>query len=366
MMKTTLCTLVLSLGVCAAHATNFYVSPTGSDANSGSSPSTSMATINQALELAQPGDKVVLLSGVYLQDVVTVRSGTATAPIQIVGAVSTSFADSSGYVAPIVIKGSGDSDRVFQIQHSYIKVQDITLDGLVGDGSTMDSYRDKLLFVHNDNEPAGIKGVAIRRVNFRNAGGECLRFRYFVQSSEIAYSTFENCGVHDFNFKAGGKNGEAIYIGTSFKQWADGKNPTADPDQSNNNRIHHNTFNTRGNECVDIKEGSTGNKVYSNVCSGQLDRESAGFNSAGNGNLFYSNVVYGNAGSGFRFGSDTNGYGIANQAWSNEIVDNQGVGFNIQDGLQKKLCGNTISGNARGALYVVSGAGSYTPTATCP
>ena len=120
MMKTTLCTLVLSLGVCAAHATNFYVSPTGSDANSGSSRSTSLATINQALELAQPGDKVVLLSGVYLQDVVTVRSGTATAPIQIVGAVSSSFADSSGYVAPIVIKGSGDSDRVFQIQHHRV------------------------------------------------------------------------------------------------------------------------------------------------------------------------------------------------------------------------------------------------------
>ena len=366
MMKTTLCTLVLSLGVCAAHATNFYVSPTGSDANSGSSRSTSLATINQALELAQPGDKVVLLSGVYLQDVVTVRSGTATAPIQIVGAVSTSFADSSGYVAPIVIKGSGDSDRVFQIQHSYIKVQDITLDGLVGDPALIDSYREKLLFVHNDNEPAGIKGVAIRRVNFRNAGGECLRFRYFVQSSEIAYSTFENCGVHDFKFKAGKKNGEAIYIGTSFNQWSDGKNPTEDPDQSSNNRIHHNSFNTQGNECVDIKEGATNNRVYANHCTGQRDPSSAGFNSAGNGNLFYDNTVYGNIGSGVRFGSDMNGYGIANQAWSNEIVDNQGVGFNIQDGLQKKLCGNTISGNARGALYVVSGAGSYTPTATCP
>jgi hypothetical protein len=366
MMKTTLCTLVLGLGVCAAHATNIYVSPTGSDANSGNSRNTPMATINQALQLAQPGDKVVLLSGVYLQDVATVRSGTEAAPIQIVGAVTPSFADASGQVDPIVIQGSGSSDRMFQIRHSYIQLRDVTLDGLVGDPSVIDSYREKLLFVHNDTDPAGIKGISIRRVNFRNSGGECMRFRYFVQSSEVAYSTFENCGVHDFKFKAGKKNGEAIYIGTSFNQWADGKNPTAEPDQSSNNRIHHNTFNTQGNECVDIKEGSTNNRVYANNCTGQRDPNSAGFNSAGNGNLFYDNTVYGNTGSGFRFGSDMDGYGIGNQAWGNDVADNHAIGFNIQDGPQKKLCGNTVKGNLRGTLYAVSSAGSYTPTVACP
>lgn len=365
MMKTTLCTLVLSLGVCAAHATNYYVSPTGSDANSASSRSTPLATINQALELAQPGDKVILLPGTYLQDVVTVRSGTASAPIQIVGAVSSEYAGSAGWSDPVVIQGSGYNGRVFQISHSYIQLSDISLDGLVGDPSVMENYREKLLFVHNDTEPSGIKGVKIRRVNFRNAGSECLRFRYFVQNSEVAYSTFDNCGIHDFKFMAGKKNGEAIYIGTAYKQWGDGKNPTANPDQSSNNIIHHNTLNTLGNECVDIKEGSTNNRLYNNTCTGQKDPNSAGFNSEGSGNLFYNNTVFGNVGAGFRFGSALAGYGINNQAWDNHIVDNQLVGFKILNGPQKKICGNSISGNSRGNIAVASGAGTYSPTTAC-
>lgn len=366
-MKTTLYALLLGVGACAAaHATNYYVSPNGSDAAGGLSRKAPLANINTALALAQPGDKIILLPGTYMQDVETVRSGTASSPIQIVGAVSTAYADANGYVAPVVIKGSGDSDRMFQIRNSYIQLRDVTLDGLWGDPNTMDGYREKLLFVHNDDDPAGLQGISIRRVQFRNAGGECLRFRYFVQNSEVAYSTFQDCGVHDFRFKAGKKNGEAIYIGTSFKQWADGKNPTADPDQSNNNRIHHNTFHTNGNECVDIKEGATGNRVYANSCTGQKDANSGGFSSAGNGNLYYDNQVYGNAGAGIRFGSDKAGYGQDNQAWNNQILDNQGAGFKIMSGPQKKICGNTMSGNALGNIATASGVGSYTPVATCP
>lgn len=365
-MKTPLYALLLGLGACvAAQATNYYVSPNGSDAAGGLSDKAPLANINTALALAQPGDKIILLPGTYMQDVETVRSGTATAPIQIVGAASTAYANANGYVAPAVIKGSGDSDRMFQIRNSYIQLRDVILDGLWGDPDTMAGYREKLLFVHNDDDPAGLKGIVIKHVLFRNAGGECLRFRYFVQNSEVAYSTFQDCGVHDFRFHAGKKNGEAIYIGTAFKQWADGKNPTADPDQSSNNLIHHNMFYTNGNECVDIKEGASGNKVYANICSGQRDSHSAGFSVSGNGNLYYDNVITGNTGAGIRFGSDLKGYGRANQAWNNQILDNQGVGFKIITGPQAKICGNTMSGNALGNIAVASGMGSYSPTANC-
>lgn len=365
-MKTTLYALLLGVGACAAaHATNYYVSPNGSDAAGGLSRKAPLANINTALELAQPGDKITLLPGYYLQDVTTVRSGTADAPIQIVGATSSTYADANGYVAPVIIQGSGDSSRVFQIQHSYIQVKDLTLDGLVGDASSKSAYRDILMYVHNSDDASGIQGTTIRHVNFRNAGGECLRLRYFVQNSDIGYSNFDSCGVYDFRFAAGTKNGEAIYIGTSFKQWADGKNPTADPDQSNNNRIHNNVFHTNGNECVDIKEGSTGNKVYANSCTGQRDSQSAGFNSAGNGNSFYNNQVYGNVGSGFRFGSDMDGYGKNNAAWNNQVLDNAAYGFNVQDGPQKKVCGNAVSGNEKGGSYSASGVVAYAPGNAC-
>ena len=77
-------------------------------------------------------------------------------------------------------------------------------------------------------------------MHFSNAGGECLRFRYFVNNSEIAGSEFHNCGVYDEQFGGDGKNSEAIYIGTSSNDLKDGKNPTADLDASNDNDIYDN------------------------------------------------------------------------------------------------------------------------------
>lgn len=42
----------------------------------------------------------------------------------------------------------------------------------------------------------------------------------------------------------------------------------------------------RGNECVDVKEGSTMNVIEYNDCAEQLDAESGCYDSRGNGNVF--------------------------------------------------------------------------------
>lgn len=57
-----------------------------------------------------------------------------------------------------------------------------------------------------------------------------------------------------------------------------------EPDHCNDNLVSGNTISTNGNECVDIKEGSSGNIVTNNVCSWQMDQMSAGFNIRGNNN----------------------------------------------------------------------------------
>ena len=53
-----------------------------------------------------------------------------------------------------------------------------------------------------------------------------------------------------------------------------------------------NRIETNGNECVDIKEGSSGNVVDSNLCSAQLDAHSGCFNARGDGNTFWYGVVW--------------------------------------------------------------------------
>lgn len=335
----------------AASSISYFVSPSGSDSNNGTSPSAPFRSIQKAVDLAQPGDTITLASGTYMQDVLSKRDGTAGAPITIKGP------------ANAIVKGAGKA-RIFELNHDYITLDGFTIDGLAGSATTSSGYRDKLLYVLGKQTRSGVTGLRVLNMTFKNAGGECVRLRYFAQNNEIANSRFLSCGVHDFKFSTGGKNGEAIYIGTAPEQRADGKNPTVDIDQSNNNWVHHNTFDTQGNECVDIKEGASGNIVEANTCTGQKDPESAGFDSRGNGNIFRNNESYGNLGAGVRLGGDTASDGINNDVYQNTLRDNRAGGIKLQREKQGKICGNIMSGNTGGDATGSYGS-LFKPTQSC-
>jgi hypothetical protein len=262
-----------------AAAASYYVSPSGSDSNDGLSAARPFKTIQKAIDLAQPGTVVNLAPGAYLQDVRSARDGQPDARIAIKGP------------ADAVLKGGGAA-RIVEINHDNITLEGFTIDGLWGDPNSAAGYRDKLLYVLGKQPRDGVTGLKVLNMTFRNAGGECVRLRYFAQHNEIAGSSIASCGVHDFRFASGGKNGEGIYIGTAPEQRADGKNPTADADLSSANWIHDNTFNTQGNECVDIKEAATANLVERNRCTGQKDPESGGFDARGCGLMFLINESY--------------------------------------------------------------------------
>jgi hypothetical protein len=148
--------------------------------------------------------------------------------------------------------------------------------------------------------------------------------------------------------QGGGKNGEAIYIGTRAPQLGRYGAPDSAVDRSNGNWIHHNTFNTQGNECVDIKDGSSGNIVEHNTCTGQRDPESGGFNALGDRNVFRYNTVAGDVGSGVRLGGFGKAEGIGNEVYGNTFRNNAGAAVNAQRGPQGKICENTVPDNARG------------------
>lgn len=330
---------------------SYYVDPNGSDSNSGADASVPFKTIQKAVDLAQPGDVINLAPGTYFQDILSKRNGTASAPITITGP--------SG----AVIKGGGNA-RIVEINHDYLTLDGFTIDGLWGAPTSMSGYRDKLLYALGKAPLDGVSGLKLLHMTFKNAGGECVRFRYFAQSNEVAFSTILNCGNYDFKFNAGGKNGEGIYIGTAPEQRGDGKNPTTDPDQSSKNWIHDNTFDTEGNECVDIKEAAAGNIVEHNRCTGQKDPESGGFDARGSANIFRYNESFGNSGSGVRLGGDTSVDGINNDVYANSIHDNGAGGIKFQRVPQGKVCGNTMSNNV-GGNSVGSYAGQINATIAC-
>ncbi|HEX2617809.1 MAG TPA: hypothetical protein VHL57_09725, partial [Flavobacteriales bacterium] len=80
---------LLRLGV---HATNYYVSPTGSDSNNGTSQGSAWQTIarvNQATYTFQPGDQILFQrGGVFRGELTMGSSGTPAQPI-VVGAYGT-------------------------------------------------------------------------------------------------------------------------------------------------------------------------------------------------------------------------------------------------------------------------------------
>lgn len=337
--------------VATGGGTTYFVSPQGNDTNSGIVAAAPLASIQRALDLARPGDTVSLAAGAYQQDVRSTRDGREGASITVKGPPTA------------VLKGAGGA-RIFEINHDFWTLDGFTIDGLHGDPNVKTSYRDKLLYVQGTQASDGVNGLKLLNMHFQNAGGECVRLRYFAQRNEVAHSTFVGCGVYDFRFADGGKNGEALYIGTAPEQRANGKNPDTAVDQSNNNWVHHNTFDTRGNECVDIKEGSSANIVEYNSCTGQQDPESGGLDARGGGNTFRYNESFGNKGAGIRLGGDTVNDGLDNEVYGNKLHDNASGGIKLVRPRQRLICGNIIQNN-KGGNVVGEGNPGFDPTIAC-
>ncbi|WP_406517102.1 DUF1565 domain-containing protein [Streptomyces sp. NBC_00134] len=331
----------------AAAASAYYVGPSGSDANAGTSASAPLATIQHALDVAPSGAVVHLAAGTYRQDAVTRRANvTLTGP--------------SG----AVVKGAGNA-RVIQVQHDGTVLDGFTLDGLHGSSTSLDGYRLKLVYVMSTTPGNGVGGLRITGMTLKNAADECLRLRYLVTGAEVSGNTITDCGVADFRFGAGGKNGEGIYLGTAPEQQGDNGAPDAAPDVSRNNRIDHNTIATRGNECVDLKENSTNNYVEYNDCSQQRDPSSAGLDARGSGNILRYNTVHDNTGAGIRLGGDTAADGVDTSVYGNTITKNAGGGIKFMRTPQGPVCTNKMSGNTGGDAVGTYGS-AYDPTGPCP
>ena len=107
----------------------FYVSISGSDANPGS-VSAPWRTVQKALNTLLPGQVALLRAGVYAQNLVMTRAGTALAPITI-----------RNYPGeqPVLRPGSGASDNMpLQLGSgaAYVRFQGLVLEGASGPSTT--------------------------------------------------------------------------------------------------------------------------------------------------------------------------------------------------------------------------------------
>lgn len=149
--------LALLLMTTPANAADYEASPDGSP-----------YSIEEAIDLAGPGDTIILSDGVYDEPIVTVQDGEEDNPITIVGS------------SAAVINGAA-GDRMVLVRHSWISLEGFTVDGELSEKDSSSSYVEKCVFVWGKEDP--------KSVSF--SGGE-------AKASIIGFSmdglTVKNCG----------------------------------------------------------------------------------------------------------------------------------------------------------------------------
>jgi len=325
-------------------------------ANGNGSQAAPYGSLQKAVNSATPGTTINIERGTYVENVLMTTSGKKDQPITIKAA--------PGVGPGQIYLRAKSKGRVFQITGSHINIEGFTIDGYDGGGNSKSDYPgDILLYIlaPKGSKDSGPTDINIQKMYFRNAGGECLRLRYWISDVTIEGNYFNNCGVHAFKFQTSecwrqesrsncDVNGEAVYVGTAHNQREHNVKPIDDggkfgwrshSDNTRNIKIRGNRMVTNGNECVDIKKDANNVLVEGNWCSMQKDVLSGGINIDGHNNIVRNNRIFDNLGVAVRIGD--NG-GNVNSVYGNVIYSNRYGGLKIKQAgaSQRKICGNNL------------------------
>jgi hypothetical protein len=91
--------LLVFIAACGLSATEWHVSPTGDDANAGTSPESAFATLSHAASVVAPGDSLILHAGTYRESLSISITASELTPLTIRAAQSGSQPE------PVVISG---------------------------------------------------------------------------------------------------------------------------------------------------------------------------------------------------------------------------------------------------------------------
>lgn len=355
-----------------------YVSPTGNDSADGSQTAP-LKTIQVALKQATPGMVINLAPGEYREQLTTVRTGSADAPITIRGPEQGK--DRSGrYQA--VVRGQG---RIISINHSYYTLEGFTVDGqeqlsgtaLPTNLDTINAFKDsvqskvvdsKLIYIGADDSATDITGVTVRNMFLSGAGTECVRLRNNARGNTIADSVIQYCGMFAKNPQGKARfryhNSEGVYIGTSPES---ASQPMRNNDGSSNNVVTGNIIRTFGSECLDVKENAHDNVFKNNECANNtepLDNSGSNIELRGFNNIVQGNVIFGSAGWNVKIQSDgkgkydNGGNALENNNLSGSVAEPVRIGT---DATQGPFCGNVVT-----AANPVAGESPGDITQPCP
>lgn len=357
-----------SAAMAGAAGPGIFVSPAGSDDNPGSQDRP-VRTLQRALDLAEPGAVITLAPGVY-GPAETRRAGADGRPIAIRG--SESGRDISGRFRT-VIRGPR---IVLQINHSYYRVEGLTVDGQPGipvgrfpatlaeARAFKDAVQDvaensKLIYVGYAASSRDITGVVLDNLFLHGAGGECVRLRNNAFGNLVSNSVIQWCGVAssgDDLARYRYHNGEGVYIGTSPKSVTQ---PMHAGDTSHDNVVRDCLIVTFGSECFQVKENAHHNHMVRVDCRANDEPLAFGGSNVelrGDHNSIEDSILTGSRGVNLKIASDEPRYDRGgNRFVRTRFMDAEGPHILFRSGQPPgEACGNTFGTTriaARGELF---------------
>lgn len=312
-------------------------------------PVSTAAQLTTAMQNALPGDTITLADGTYSGRFNSRASGSALAPISLVGsrkAILNGGALDSGYTFSL-----GARNSTQQVSHWRLR------------GFTITGGNKGIIF---DN----VQRSLIDDLHVHDIGEEAIHLRNHSSDNTIQNNTITKTGLDTQAY------GEGIYIGSAVSNWSETSQGRAD--HSNRNKVLRNNISYTSAESIDIKEGTHDGLIDGNTFDGHgmcfngstdcnfadsfIDMKGEGYTISNNTGM-YMHVEWLN-------GSATNdGFqvhvvsgapaaeasGSDNTFTTNRLSDLDGYGFNIQSraiGVVVK-CNNTVIDAVKGFGNVV-------------
>lgn len=269
-------------------------------------PGTAVRTVNvangaeltQALESAQPGDRISLAPGNYAGNFVLASSGEQSSPIWICGSRE-AVIDSGGLSNGVGLSISGNYAGVWGLTVSNAQT------GILVDGGDF---------------------VTIDYVEIRTTGNEGINFRNNATDGIVQDALVHHTGLQSAT------SGVGISVGSSAANWT--AITGGDPDKSDRIAILRNWIWDTAAESIDLKEGTSDGRIEFNSFDGSsITGANSWVDVKGNGYMLQGNVGTTSPEDGFQTHSVGDlGWGTDNTFVANTAqVSGPGYGFYIQD-----------------------------------